>query len=71
MSDIATKVKVQIIEAARKWPLYFCRYYPVIEERPNDRIPLLLGVSETGIRLMSYSTNNTQNEPITIQDHFE
>ncbi|KAI1725593.1 variant SH3 domain-containing protein [Ditylenchus destructor] len=69
-NEIPTAVKAQIIDAVRKWPLYFCRMYAVIEERPNDRVPLFIGISETGIRLISYNSANEQ-DPMIIQDHFD
>ncbi|KAI1732086.1 myosin head (motor domain) domain-containing protein [Ditylenchus destructor] len=70
INEIPTAVKAQLIDAVRKWPLYFCRMYAVIEERPNDRVPLFIGISETGIRLISYNSVNEQ-DPMIIQDHFE
>uniref|UniRef100_A0A915CY53 SH3 domain-containing protein n=1 Tax=Ditylenchus dipsaci TaxID=166011 RepID=A0A915CY53_9BILA len=70
LSEIPTNVKTHVINVVRKWPLYFCRLFPVIEERPKDRVHLFLGVSETGIRLISRNVENVQ-DPMIIQDHFE
>lgn len=70
LSEINTKIKIEVIEEARKWPLYLCRFYPVIEERLNEQIPLLLGINETGIYLLLNSFNNKQNKTIKIQSHF-
>lgn len=42
----------------------------VVEERPNERVNLLMGLSETGIRLISVNPDQVQDSMI-IQDHFE
>ncbi|KHN72863.1 Unconventional myosin-XV [Toxocara canis] len=68
--EIAVEVKMHIIETVRKWPLYFCRLYAVVEERENDSVNRLLGVGESGVRLISRNIENTK-EPLSISDHFE
>jgi hypothetical protein len=54
--------------------------FQCIEERPNgDRVPLFLGIGETGIRLISITIGGSRNagigkgdqQQMTIQDHFE
>ncbi|KAL3095356.1 hypothetical protein niasHS_007455 [Heterodera schachtii] len=73
-ATIPANVKLELIDIVRKWPLYFCRFFPVVEERPSGRFPQLLGISESGIRLISvHSSRNVNNEELkmTIQDHFE
>jgi hypothetical protein len=62
--------KLQVINTARRWPLYFSRLYAVIEERLNERVFMLLGISETGVRLIARNLENAQ-DPLIIQDHFE
>uniref|UniRef100_F1KSK8 Myosin-XV n=1 Tax=Ascaris suum TaxID=6253 RepID=F1KSK8_ASCSU len=68
--EIAVEVKMHIIETVRKWPLYFCRLYAVVEERENDSVSRLLGVSESGVRLISRNVESTK-EPLSISDHFD
>ncbi|GMR61444.1 hypothetical protein PMAYCL1PPCAC_31639 [Pristionchus mayeri] len=68
--DIPSEVKVELIEAARKWPLYFNQIFEVVEERATENVFILLAVGETGIRLLVHNHQNAQN-PLVIQDHFE
>uniref|UniRef100_A0A914HC29 Uncharacterized protein n=1 Tax=Globodera rostochiensis TaxID=31243 RepID=A0A914HC29_GLORO len=73
-STIPTNVKLELIGIVRKWPLYFCRLFPVVEERPSGRFPQLLGISETGIRLVSVLSSQNGNGKevnMAIQDHFD
>ncbi|VDK50805.1 unnamed protein product [Anisakis simplex] len=68
--QIAVEVKMQVIQTVRKWPLYFCRLYRVVEERERDGVGRLLGISESGIRLISRNMDS-DTEPLCITDHFE
>lgn len=70
LSEISTKVKIHVIDIVRKWPLYFCRFYTVVEERVIERVHLFVGLSETGIRLISLNVDQI-HDPLIIQDHFE
>jgi hypothetical protein len=72
-SEVPTGVKLEAISIARKWPLYFCRLFPVMEIRGVDKqqlVPVLLGVSETGIRLLEL-THRGGTEILSILEHFE
>uniref|UniRef100_A0A914Y6P3 Uncharacterized protein n=1 Tax=Panagrolaimus superbus TaxID=310955 RepID=A0A914Y6P3_9BILA len=69
-NEVSIEVKQDIISEARKWPLYFSRMYPAIEERNNERVFMILGVSENGIRLMTRNIENV-NDPMVPQAHFE
>uniref|UniRef100_A0A914QT21 Unconventional myosin-XV-like domain-containing protein n=1 Tax=Panagrolaimus davidi TaxID=227884 RepID=A0A914QT21_9BILA len=69
-NEVSIEVKQDIINEARKWPLYFSRMYPVIEERNNERVFMILGISENGIRLMTRNVENV-NDPMVPQAHFE
>uniref|UniRef100_A0A0N5AY31 SH3 domain-containing protein n=1 Tax=Syphacia muris TaxID=451379 RepID=A0A0N5AY31_9BILA len=64
------EIKINVIEAARRWPLYFSRFYNVIEERNNEYVNRLLGISESGVRLIARNLSNA-DEPLFISDHFE
>ncbi|CAJ0945211.1 unnamed protein product, partial [Mesorhabditis belari] len=68
--EIPIGVKARVVESARKWPLYFAQIHEVVETRSNENIYLLLGLSETGIRLLVQNPLNKEN-PLKIQDHFE
>lgn len=68
--EIPMDCKLQIINTARRWPLYFSRLYAVVEERMNEHVFMLLGIGETGIRLIARNLDNVQ-DPLAIQDHFE
>jgi hypothetical protein len=63
-------VKQAVVEAARQWPLYFSRFYEVIEERGNEDVQVLLAVGESGIRICSRNYSS-ELEPLKIIDHFE
>ncbi|VDD88673.1 unnamed protein product [Enterobius vermicularis] len=63
------EIKISVIEAARRWPLYFSRFYNVVEERDSELVNRLLGISESGIRLIARNIGNSE-EPVYISDHF-
>lgn len=68
--EVPVDVKLHIIETARKWPLYFSRFYGVIEERDHENVYRIMGISESGIRLVSQNFED-RYEPFCITDHFE
>ncbi|GMT07041.1 hypothetical protein PENTCL1PPCAC_29215 [Pristionchus entomophagus] len=68
--EISSDIKIELIMAARKWPLYFNQIFEVIEERATENVFILLAVGESGIRLLVHNPENTQS-PLIIQDHFE
>ena len=63
-------IKNEIINEVRKWPLYFCRMYPVIKEQENNRVFMILAIGENGIRLMTRNIEDS-NDPMVPQGHFE
>ena len=65
--EISMSIKLEIIEIARKWPLYFCRLFPVVQRRFDRLTPILLGISESGIRIIT--KRDSQN--LSIHDHFK
>lgn len=69
-TEIPVEIKMHIIYTARRWPLYFCRLYPVTEQRDDSNIYRILGVSESGVRLINTDPNNP-TEPLKITDHLE
>uniref|UniRef100_A0A7E4VMD7 Myosin motor domain-containing protein n=1 Tax=Panagrellus redivivus TaxID=6233 RepID=A0A7E4VMD7_PANRE len=68
--EVSQPVKIEIINEARKWPLYFSRMYPVVEEWSDSHIPMILGVSETGIRVMTRSPDDL-SDPLQAKAHFD
>uniref|UniRef100_A0AC34Q1U1 Uncharacterized protein n=1 Tax=Panagrolaimus sp. JU765 TaxID=591449 RepID=A0AC34Q1U1_9BILA len=69
-SEISTNIKTEIINEVRKWPLYFCRMYPVILEKENVRTFMVFAVGENGIRLMTRNVENLE-DPMVPQEHFD
>ncbi|CAI5456126.1 unnamed protein product [Caenorhabditis angaria] len=68
-TKIHPDVKVQIIEKARRWPLYFNQIYEVVEKRPDESIGILLAISEHGIRLVIHTPHDIEH-PLKVQDFF-
>ncbi|GMT35451.1 hypothetical protein PFISCL1PPCAC_26748, partial [Pristionchus fissidentatus] len=68
--EISTEVKIELIQSARLWPLYFNQIFEVIEERATENVFILLAVGESGIRLLIHNPENIQS-PLSVQDHFE
>uniref|UniRef100_A0A7I4Z6U8 Myosin motor domain-containing protein n=1 Tax=Haemonchus contortus TaxID=6289 RepID=A0A7I4Z6U8_HAECO len=67
--EIPVDVKVAVITAARKWPLYFTQVYEVVEERLDESVSVLLSIGEHGIRLLLHTPLEKDN-PLKAQDHF-
>ncbi|EPB78933.1 FERM central domain protein [Ancylostoma ceylanicum] len=68
-SEIPLDVKVAVVEAARKWPLYFAQVYEVVEERLDESVSVLLSIGEHGVRLLLHTPLDKEN-PLKPQDHF-
>ncbi|CAJ0583911.1 unnamed protein product, partial [Mesorhabditis spiculigera] len=68
--EIPVGVKARVVEAARRWPLYFSQIHEVVEMRGNENIYLLLALSETGLRLLVQNPMQKES-PLKIQDHFD
>ncbi|KAJ1345947.1 hypothetical protein KIN20_000589 [Parelaphostrongylus tenuis] len=68
--EIPVDVKVAVISAARKWPLYFMQVYEVVEERTDESVSVLLSISEHGVQLIQHTPLDKEN-PLKIQDHFD
>ncbi|KAK6765864.1 hypothetical protein RB195_025653 [Necator americanus] len=68
-TEIPVDVKVAVIEAARKWPMYFAQVYEVVEERLDESVSVLLSIGEHGIRLSLHTPLDKEN-PLKPQDHF-
>lgn len=69
-AKIPVDVKIAVISAARKWPLYFMQVYEVVEERLDESVSLLLSISEHGVRLILNTSADKEN-PLKVQDHFD
>ncbi|KAK6043792.1 SH3 domain protein [Cooperia oncophora] len=69
-AEIPVDVKVAVITAARKWPLYFTQVYEVIEERLDESVSVLLSIGEHGIRLLLH-TPLDKEDPLKPQDHLK
>ncbi|KHJ96970.1 myTH4 domain protein, partial [Oesophagostomum dentatum] len=69
-SEIPLDIKVAVIEAARKWPLYFAQIYEVVEERLDESVSVLLAIGEHGVRLLLHTPLDKEN-PLKLQDHFQ
>ncbi|WKY16951.1 hypothetical protein Q1695_001507 [Nippostrongylus brasiliensis] len=67
-TEIPIDVKVAVISAARKWPLYFTQVYEVVEERLDESVSVLLSIGEHGIRLLLHTPLDKEN-PLKAQDH--
>ncbi len=73
--EVPTSVKLHVIEVARRWPLYFSRFYPLVEERERSHggggTLLIVGIGETGVRLLSLEKSNHDGggDVLRIQDH--
>ncbi|KAK5964470.1 hypothetical protein GCK32_002933, partial [Trichostrongylus colubriformis] len=67
-AEIPVDVKVAVITAARKWPLYFTQVYEVVEERLDESVSVLLSIGEHGIRLLLHTPLDKEN-PLKAQDH--
>ncbi|XP_071797205.1 unconventional myosin-XV-like isoform X2 [Asterias amurensis] len=62
-----TKLKKDVIEMVRKFPLYFSRLYPVTGSRTNRQVELL-GISESGIRLIKREYDQSKDQ-LTVLEH--
>ncbi|VDM52695.1 unnamed protein product [Angiostrongylus costaricensis] len=69
-AEIPVDVKVAVISAARKWPLYFMQVYEAVEERIDESVSVLLSISEHGVRLILHTSLDKEN-PLKVQDHFD
>ncbi|XP_022092441.1 unconventional myosin-XV-like [Acanthaster planci] len=63
-----TKMRKDVIELVRKFPIYFSRFFPVTGGRKNPRVEIL-GVSENGISLVKREYDQTKDQ-LTLLDHF-
>ncbi|XP_038064735.1 unconventional myosin-XV-like [Patiria miniata] len=62
-----SKMRKDVIEMARKFPLYFCRFFAVTGGRKNRQVEIL-GVSENGISLVKREYDQTRDQ-LTQLDH--
>ncbi|KAE9414672.1 hypothetical protein Angca_006777 [Angiostrongylus cantonensis] len=69
-AEIPVDVKVAVISAARKWPLYFMQVYEAVEERIDESVSVLLSISEHGVRLILHTPLDKEN-PLKVQDHLD
>ena len=68
---IPVQVQRAVVNTARQWPLYFCRYFPVVEDRAgSEYVAEMLSIGETGIRLLARDYQS-QDHPLAVLDHFE
>ena len=64
-------VRRAVVDTARMWPLYFCRYFPVVEDRHGaEYVAEMMSIGETGIRLLARDYASVEH-PLAILDHFE
>jgi hypothetical protein len=68
--QVPLQLKRTIVDAARQWPLYFSRFYPVVEDRRSEYVAEMLSIGETGIRLVARDYDDVEN-PLAVLDHFE
>uniref|UniRef100_A0A915K2X2 SH3 domain-containing protein n=1 Tax=Romanomermis culicivorax TaxID=13658 RepID=A0A915K2X2_ROMCU len=66
---ITNGLKKSVIDIARSWPLYFCKMFPIVEDRESEFLAQLLGLSENGIFLLYRNVSNS-DEPLKILDRF-
>ncbi|CAF4602738.1 unnamed protein product [Rotaria sp. Silwood1] len=63
-------IKKSIIEQARQWATYFCRFYPVsIPKHHSDEVQML-GISHLGIRLIKRNRTKNANDTLQILETF-
>ncbi|GAU92977.1 hypothetical protein RvY_04984-2 [Ramazzottius varieornatus] len=70
-SQASATTKKTVIEAAKELPLYFCRLYPVSNEKNDNETSrrLFLGMSHTGLRLIRLEKNNDDLDVLLVDEH--
>ncbi|CAF1023237.1 unnamed protein product [Rotaria sordida] len=63
-------IKKSIIEQARQWATYFCRFYPVSIPKYHSGEVQMLGISHLGIRLIKRSRTKTNSDTLQVLETF-
>ncbi|CAF2541248.1 unnamed protein product [Rotaria sp. Silwood2] len=65
-----SSAKKDIIEQARQWSIYFCRFFPITTIKSHFNEEQLLGISHSGIRLIKRSRTTTNRDTLQVLETF-
>ncbi|CAF1240131.1 unnamed protein product [Adineta ricciae] len=70
--DLINKLsaKKSVIEQARQWPTYFCRFFPVSMPKYHSGEVQMLGVSHSGVRLIKRNRSKTASDTLQVLETF-
>ncbi|CAF2388479.1 unnamed protein product [Rotaria sp. Silwood2] len=65
-----SSAKKDIIDQARQWSIYFCRFFPITTIKSHFNEEQLLGISHSGIRLIKRSRTTTNRDTLQVLETF-
>ncbi|CAF3639551.1 unnamed protein product [Adineta steineri] len=70
--DLINKLsaKKAIIEQARQWPTYFCRFFPISIPKYRSGEVQMLGVSHSGVRFIKRSRTKSRSDILQVLETF-